>query len=511
MQRAGFRAPLRALGVRHAGSLGTFPGPKGPFETRLFINNEFVNAKQGKTFPTVNPATEEVITEVQRATSEDVDVAVAAAKAAFEEGSPWRESTGHDRRDALWKLATLIEENTEYLAAVESLDNGKPFKNAGYSAHTDLSLVVQCLKYHAGWAEKAGGRSVPLDNKMFGITRHEPVGVCGQIIPWNFPLNMLAWKLGPVLAAGCTTVVKTSEKTPLSALAVCKLIQESGVLPPGVVNMLSGYGPEAGTPLALHPDVDKIAFTGSSAVGHKIVEYSAQSNLKKVTLELGGKSPLIVLPDADLDQAAMAAHIGLFLNHGQCCCAGSRTFVHEDIYDAFVAKVVELARNWKTGDPTQFDTMQGPVVDKIQFDKIMGYIEKGKAEGAKLETGGDRAFDSGYYIQPTVFTGVEDGMTIAQEEIFGPVMSVLKFRDFDEALKRANATKYGLGAAIASRDIGKALKGAYSLRAGTVWINCFNHFDAACPFGGFKESGWGRELGAYGISAYQEVKTIYCP
>lgn len=510
MQRFGLRSTLRALGSRRAGSLGAFPGPQGPFESRLFINNEFVNAAAGKTFETVNPATEAVISQVQSAEKADVDIAVAAAKAAFEEGSAWREMPSSGRRNCLLKLAQSIEDNTEYLSALESLDNGKPFKNAAYSAQIDLALVVQCLRYYAGWADKAGGKTIPVDGKMFCFTRHEPVGVCGQIIPWNFPLLMMAWKLGPALAAGCTIVMKTSEKTPLSALAVCKLIQDSG-LPPGVVNMLSGFGREAGEPLALHEDVDKVAFTGSSAVGHRIVELAAKSNLKKVTLELGGKSPLIVMPDADIEQAVMAAHIGLFLNHGQCCCASSRLFVHEDIYEQFVAAATEKAKQWKTGDPTLPDTMQGPIVDKIQFDKVLGFIEKGRSEGAKLVAGGARAYSTGYFVQPTVFRDVDDQMTIAKEEIFGPVMSILKFKDMGDAIKRANNTKYGLAAGICTRDVGTAIRMANSLRAGTVWVNCFNHFDMAAPFGGFKESGWGRELGEYGMSNYQEVKTVYIP
>lgn len=510
MRRFSFRGPLRTFSARQLGSLGSFPGPQGPFETRLFIDNEFVDAQGGRTFETVNPATEKVISQVQRAEKADVDIAVAAASAAFEEGAPWRETSGHDRRDALLRLAQLVEDNTEYLAALESLDNGKPFKNSAYSAHVDLALVVQCLRYYAGTAEKTCGKTIPVAGKMFCYTRHEPIGVCGQIIPWNFPLLMMAWKLGPALAAGCTVVMKTSEKTPLSALAVCKLIQQAGI-PPGVVNVLNGYGPEAGEPLALHPDVEKIAFTGSSAVGHKIVEFAAKSNLKKVSLELGGKSPLIVLPDADIKQAVMAAHIGLFLNHGQCCCASSRLFVHEDIYEEFTAEAAKAAAGWKVGDPTASDTMQGPIVDKMQFDKVMGYIEKGKNEGAKVLAGGARASDTGYYIQPTVFRDVDDNMTIAKEEIFGPVMSILKYKDLGDAIKRANATKYGLAAGLCTRDIGKALRTAHSLRAGTVWVNCFNNFDMAAPFGGFKESGWGRELGEYGLSNYQEVKTVYMP
>jgi len=338
----------------------------------------------------------------------------------------------------------------------------------------------------------------------------EPVGVVGQIIPWNFPLLMQAWKLGPALACGCTVVMKSSEKTPLANLAVCKLIKEAG-FPAGVVNLLSGYGPTVGEPLALHMDVDKVAFTGSSAVGRKMMEYSSKSNMKRVTLELGGKSPLIVMEDADIEQALGAAHIGLFLNHGQCCCASSRLYVHEKIYDQFVEAAVEKAKGWKVGSQFDESTMQGPQVDKIQFDKIMSYIEAGKQEGASLKTGGARHGDKGFFVQPTVFADVKDDMKIAREEIFGPVMSIIKFSDVNDAIKRANNTAYGLAAGICTRDVGNALLAASKVKAGTVWVNCYNSFDAAAPFGGYKESGHGRELGEAGLDNYLEVKTVHIP
>jgi aldehyde dehydrogenase (NAD+) len=481
----------------------------GKVETRLFINNEFCKSAAGKTFPCVNPATEEVVCHVEEATAADVDLAVKAASAAFALGSPWREGDATVRRDLMLKLADLLERDSAYLRDLEALDNGKPAQKAmrGYGSFMDVRLTVQCIRYYAGHADKVCGKTVPVDGKFLNMTLHEPVGVVGVIIPWNFPVLMMAWKLGPILATGCTCVIKTSEKTPLSALHVAKLIKEAG-FPPGVVNVLSGFGPSAGEPLARHMGVHKVAFTGSTAVGKLIQKCSAESNLKKVTLELGGKSPLIVCDDADLDQAAMAAHIGLFLNQGQCCCASSRLFVQEGIYDAFVAKVVAHARSLKAGSQFDDDTTHGPQVDDLQFNRVMGYIESGKKEGAKVLCGGDRLGSKGYFIQPTVFADVKDEMKIAQEEIFGPVMSILKFKTLDEVIERANKTVYGLAAGVCTRDIGKALKLAKAVRAGTVWINCYDQFDAASSFGGFNQSGVGRELGEYGLWNYIEVKTL---
>lgn len=502
------KAPT-AGGLPTAG-LGTFSA-KGPFETRNFINGEFVKSRSGKIFSTINPATEEVIAQVEDSNAEDVDIAVAAAREAFDNyDGPWKQMDASGRRNLLFALAKKIEENMDYLAQLESLNNGKPYKNAGYNSLADVHMTIQTYRYYAGWAEKCQGKTIPVDGEMFCFTSHEPVGVCGQIIPWNFPLLMQAWKLAPALATGCTVVLKTSEKTPLSGLAVAKLIQEVGY-PAGVVNIISGFGPSVGEPLALHMDVDKIAFTGSSAVGHKIVEYSARSNLKRYSLELGGKSPLIVLPDADLQQAVEAAHIGLFLNHGQCCCASSRLFVHEDIYDTFVERAAAAAKAWKVGDQFSSSSMQGPLVDKTQFDKVMGYISTGKEQGARLVAGGGRHGEQGYFVEPTVFADVEDDMTIAKEEIFGPVMSIIKFSDVRDAIKRANASKYGLAAGVCTRDIGNVFAISEKLRAGTVWVNCYNNLSMMAPFGGFKESGSGRELGEYGLSAYTEVKTVYMP
>lgn len=483
-----------------------------PLRTQLFINNEWVDAKGKKTFETVNPVTEEVIATVQEASDEDVDDAVKAATEAFK---TWRKSDGSLRRDLLLKLADLVEKNRARLAEVESLDNGKP---AHVADGVDIGYVIECFKYYAGWADKIGGKTIKPtqgSSDIFSFTWHEPVGVVGAIIPWNFPLLMQAWKLGPALAMGCTVVMKLSEKTPLSGLLMCDLIKEAG-FPPGVVNVVNGYGPTTGNAIAAHPDIRKVAFTGSSAVGHKIAETSAKTNLKRCTLELGGKSAMIICKDADLDQAAQAAHIGLFVNMGQCCCASSRIFVQEDVHDAFVGKVVAMAKRLRTqGDTTSETDVPicdlGPQVDKIQFDKVLGYIEAGKQEGAKVATGGGRQGHKGYYVQPTVFTEVTDNMKIATEEIFGPVMQLLKFKTLEEAIQRANKTHYGLAAGICTRDIGTALAAARDLEAGTVWINCYDNFDMAAPFGGFKQSGWGREKGEYALQNYTEVKCVMVP
>jgi aldehyde dehydrogenase (NAD+) len=402
------------------------------------------------------------------------------------------------------RLADLIERNADELAQLETLDNGKPYHVA---RSADLPLTIACYRYYAGWADKVQGKTIPIGGNYFCYTRHEPVGVVGQIIPWNFPLLMQAWKLGPALATGNTVVLKPAEQTPLTALRVGELIQEAG-FPPGVVNILPGYGPTAGGAIAYHPDVDKVAFTGSTEVGHLIMEASAKSNLKRVTLELGGKSPNIVFADADMDQAIEGSHFALFFNQGQCCCAGSRLFVEEKCYDEFVEKSVARAKKRTVGDPFDSNTEQGPQVDQTQFDKVMSYIESGKQEGAALLAGGGRVGDKGFFVAPTVFADVKDEMKIAQEEIFGPVMSIIKFKGLEEVVERANKTMYGLAAAVWTRDIGKAHAIANQVRAGTVWVNCYDVFDAAAPFGGFKQSGIGRELGEYGLQQYTEVKTV---
>ncbi len=473
-------------------------------QTKILIDNRWVDSVSGKTFETINPATGDVLASVAEADAADVDLAVKAARKAFHAKAQWRRMSASERGKLLNRLADLIEANIEELAMLESLDNGKP-RHVARAA--DLPLVIACYRYYAGWADKIQGKTIPINGDYFCYTRHEPVGVVGQIIPWNFPLLMQAWKLAPALACGNTVVMKTAEQTPLSALRVGELIVEAG-FPEGVVNILPGYGPTAGGAIARHMDIDKVAFTGSTEVGHLIMKAAAESNLKRVTLELGGKSPNIVFADSDMDQAVEGSHFALFFNQGQCCCAGSRVFVEEKAYDEFVERSTDRAKRRRVGDPLDRVTEQGPQVDNDQFNKVLSYVQSGKQEGAKLMCGGERVGERGYFVAPTVFADVKDDMKIAQEEIFGPVMSILKFKDMDELVDRANQTIYGLAAAVWTRDIGKAHHIANNVRAGTVWVNCFDVFDAGAPFGGFKQSGIGRELGEYGLQQYSEVKTV---
>jgi aldehyde dehydrogenase (NAD+) len=471
--------------------------------TKLLIGNQWVPSESGKTFPTYNPATGEEIAQVAEADSADVDKAVKAARYALERG-PWRKTSASERGRLLNKLADLIEQNADELAALETLDNGMPLTVA---RHVALPLIIAHFRYFAGWADKNQGKTIPINGDYFCYTRHEPVGVVGQITPWNFPLLMYGMKLGPALAMGNTSVLKPAEQTPLTALRLGELILEAG-FPPGVVNILPGYGPTAGAAIADHMDIDKVAFTGSGEVGRLIMQAAGRSNLKRVGLELGGKSPNIVFADADMDQAIEGCHFALFFNQGQVCCAGSRLYVEEKIYDEFVEKSVARAGRRTVGDPFDASTEQGPQIDGTQFDKVMSYIEEGKREGAELLIGGKRVGDRGHFIEPTVFANVQDEMKIAREEIFGPVMSIIRFRDLDEVVERANNTPYGLAAAVWTRDIGKAHAIANNVRAGTVWINCFDVFDAAAPFGGFKQSGIGREMGEYALQQYTEIKTV---
>jgi aldehyde dehydrogenase (NAD+) len=479
------------------------PQPPKVKDQPMLIGGKWVDAQSGKTFETVNPATGEVICRVAEGDKADIDLAVKAARKAFESG-PWPKMPASERGRLLSKLADAIEANLDELAALESLDNGKPVSIA---AAADLPLTVKCYRYYGGWADKIQGKTIPIDGNYFCYTRLEPVGVVGQIIPWNFPLLMQAWKWGPALAAGNCIVLKPAEQTPLTSLYVARLAQEVG-FPDGVINVVPGYGPTAGAALSGHMDVDKVAFTGEGSTGKIVMTAAAQSNLKRVSLELGGKSPNIVFADADLDAATEGAYFGLFFNQGQCCCAGSRLFVEEKVHDKMVDRLLERAKTQKLGDPFDPATTQGPQVSQEQMDRILGYVEAGSKEGAQCRTGGKRFGNRGYFVEPTLFTGVTDEMKIAKEEIFGPVMQVMKFRDVDEVIARGNRTSYGLAAAVWTKDITKAHRIAASLRAGTVWVNCYDVFDAAAPFGGFKQSGIGRELGEYALELYTEVKTV---
>ncbi len=470
--------------------------------TECFIDGSWQPAQSGKTFETINPATEEVLANVAEGDTADVDLAVKAARKAFEDGQ-WSRMDARERGRLMYRLADLLEEEIDDLAALETLDNGKPVKDA---RNADLPLTIDCLRYYAGFADKIHGQTIPVRGNYFSYTRREPVGVVGQIIPWNFPMLMVAWKWGPALAAGCTIVMKPAEQTPLTCLRMAHLAQEAGI-PDGVINVVPGYGPTAGAAIVKHPDVDKVAFTGEYKTA-QIIMQDAAPTLKRLTFELGGKSPNVVFSDADLDAAATGAHFGLYFNQGQCCCAGSRVFVEEKIHEAFVEKVAGMNRQCKIGNPLDRQTTQGPQVDQAQFDKILKYIELGKKEGAACITGGRRSGERGYFIEPTLFDNVSDEMSIAKDEIFGPVMSVLKFKNVDEMIQRANNTDYGLAAAVWTRDIAKAHNFAKKVKAGTVWVNCYDVFDAAAPFGGYKMSGMGRELGEEGLRAYTETKTV---
>jgi len=474
---------------------------------KLLINGELVDAVSGKSFPVYDPSTGQVMAHVAEADAADVDKAVKAARKAFDEG-PWPRMTPSERGRILWKLADLIERQTEQFATLESLDNGKPLTVARVA---DVPLTVDMFRYMAGWATKITGTTIPISfpGEYLSFTLREPVGVVGQIIPWNFPLLMAAWKLAPALATGCTVVLKVAEQTPLTGLRLGELCQEAG-LPDGVVNVLAGYGETAGAALAAHQDVDKVAFTGSTEVGKLIVK-AAAGNLKKVTLELGGKSPVIVLDDADIEQVIPGAAGAIFFNHGQCCCAGSRLMVHQKIFDKVVAGVADQAKSIKLGPGLDPITQMGPLVSDEQFRRVTGYIRSGVEEGAEVVVGGKKGSDNGgYFVQPTVLTKTNPTMKVVREEIFGPVVCAQPITDEDlEAIARdANNTTYGLAASVWSRDISKANKLAKRVRAGTVWVNCHNVFDASLPFGGYKESGWGREMGEFVLNNYTEVKAV---
>jgi phenylacetaldehyde dehydrogenase len=475
---------------------------------KMLINGKWVDSASGKTFQSFNPATGSVLAEVAEGDREDINRAVSAARAAFD-GGPWRRMTPSERGRAIWKLADLIDQHADELALLETLDNGKPLT---ISRAVDIPASAEMFRYMSGWATKIEGSTIPVSvpfppgAQYFAYTLREPIGVVGQIIPWNFPLMMAVWKLGPALAAGCTIVLKPAEQTPLTALKLGELISEAGI-PDGVVNIVPGFGETAGAALAAHPDVDKVAFTGSTEVGKMILQ-AAAGNLKKVSLELGGKSPNIIFKDADLEQAISGAASAIFFNHGQCCCAGSRLYVEQSIFDKVSEGVAEQAQKIKVGSGLDPATEMGPLVSDEQLNRVCGYLESGVTEGARTLVGGKKIGAEGYFVEPTVLVDVKPQMKVVQEEIFGPVVVATPFKEPEEVLPVANDTIYGLAAGVWTRDISKAHRLASELRAGTVWVNCYNVFDAALPFGGYKQSGWGREMGKEALELYTEVKAV---
>ncbi len=476
---------------------------------QLFIDGKWVAPALGESFAVENPANGDTVAQVAKGTAADVDKAVVAARKAFE--GPWSKLTPSERSKLIWRLADLIDENAEDLAQIESIDNGKP---VGVALAADIPLSSDIFRYMAGWATKVAGKTFPISvpytpgAEYLAFTKKEPVGVVGQIIPWNFPLLMAAWKLSPALAAGCTVILKPAEQTPLSALKLAELINKAG-FPAGVINIITGFG-DAGAHLAKHPGVDKVAFTGSTEVGRSIVQ-SAAGNLKKVTLELGGKSPNIIFDDADLDQAIPGAANAIFFNHGQACCAGSRLYIHEKIFERVVEGIANIAKSFTLGDGLSESTMMGPLVSKEQLEKVCGYIDSGVKAGAKLRAGGERLKRAGYFVQPTILTNVKPEMKVVCEEIFGPVVVAMPFNNMDDLIKQANNSEFGLAAGIWTRDIAKAHKVAGLIKAGTTWINCYNIFDSALPFGGYKQSGWGREMGEEAVQLYLETKSVCLP
>ncbi|MGH8908490.1 MAG: aldehyde dehydrogenase family protein [Egibacteraceae bacterium] len=475
---------------------------------QLFIGGQWVDAASGETFDTPDPATGEKLATVASGGAEDIDRAVRAARRAFEEG-PWSTMTASARGRIVWRIGDLLLERLEEFAQLESLDNGK---SVAVARIADVPLAADTFHYMAGWATKLQGSTLNLSvpfmpgAQFHAYTLREPIGVVGQIIPWNFPLLMAAWKLAPALATGNCVVLKPAEQTPLTALLLAQLIAEAGV-PDGVVNVVTGFGETAGAPLAAHDGVDKVAFTGSTEVGKLIVQ-AAAGNLKKVTLELGGKSPNIVLADADPELATVGAANAIFFNHGQCCVAGSRLYVHADHFDEVVGGVAEIAKGIKLGAGMDETTQMGPLVSDEQLERVTGYLDSGRADGAEIMTGGMRQGSEGYFVEPTVITNTRPDMAIVREEIFGPVVVAEPFSDLEEVAATANDTTYGLGAGVWTRDVSKAHAMAKLLRAGTVWVNCWNVFDPAMPFGGYKQSGWGREMGYEGVEAYTEVKSV---
>ncbi len=469
---------------------------------RLYIGGQWTDAAAAGTFTTVNPSTEEPITQVAEGRAEDIDRAVAAARQAFE--GAWGRMSAADRGRMLWAIGDRIESQSAEIAEIETLDSGKTITEA---SRVDVPMAADCFRYFAGWATKIEGETVPVRAPCFGYTLREPLGVVGQIIPWNFPFLLAAWKVAPALAAGNTIVLKPAEQTPLSALRLARIAGEAG-LPAGVLNVVTGFGPTAGAALVDHPGVDKIAFTGSTSVGREIMRRGAAS-LKRLTLELGGKSPNVVFADADLDLAVRGASNAIFYNKGEVCTAGSRLFVEEPLHDAFLDKLTAFTSRLPQGDPLDPKTRLGPQVSEAQMTRVLAYVDKGRREGARLITGGERAPGKGYFVRPTIFDDVRNDMTIAREEIFGPVLSVLRFRDLEEVARAANDTPYGLAAAVWTKDIKKAHRVARLLRAGTVWINTYGLYDSAMPFGGYKMSGFGRELGRHGLMEYTQTKSVW--
>lgn len=467
----------------------------------LFINNEFVKSSTGETFAVTSPLTEEEITHIYEASVEDIDRAVNAADKAFH--SLWSTSDPAERGKVLFKLAELVEENAETLAFIEALDNGKSLA----CSRGDVALTAAYFRSCAGFADKIRGNVIETGDTHFNYTRREPIGVCGQIIPWNFPLLMASWKLGPVMATGCSTVLKTAELTPLLALFLAKLIKQAGV-PPGVCNIVSGYGKTTGAAISAHPKIKKIAFTGSTAIGRTIMKAAADSNLKKVTLELGGKSPNIVFNDCEVEETIKHLVAGIFYNTGEVCCAGSRIYIQEEVYDTIIAKFKEAAENIKVGNPFDEDTFMGAQASKMQLDKILHFIDVGKKEGATVVTGGERLGNKGYFIKPTIFGDVTEEMQIVREEIFGPVVTVSKFKTVDEVVKLANDSDYGLAAGVHTTDLNKAIQVSSRLNAGTIWVNTYNDFHPMVPFGGYGQSGIGREMGAEALDNYTQIKAV---
>ncbi|HYS22189.1 MAG TPA: aldehyde dehydrogenase family protein [Gemmatimonadales bacterium] len=473
-------------------------------KTDLFINNEWRPALSGQRFPVVNPATEEVIADVAAGDAADIDNAVAAARACFESAG-WRDLSARKRGRLLVKAGDLLESRLEEFARLETAHNGKTL----FESKIELGMTVSTLRYYGGWADKITGDTLPVDGPFFTYTLREPIGVVGAIVPWNFPLNIASWKFAPALAAGCTIVLKPASETPLTALAFAELVVEAG-FPPGAFNVVPGAGKTAGAALVRHPDVDKISFTGSTEVGRQIMKLAADTN-KRVTLELGGKSPNIIFADADLKAAVRGAQTGIFYGKGEVCAAGSRLLVERTVHDQVVTQLAEGAKKLTPGDPLDKNTRLGALVSKRQQETVLSYIQKGVDEGAQLVAGGKavKPNGKGYYVEATVFDGVEPAMTIAREEIFGPVLAVLSFDDFDHGMKLANQTVYGLAAGIWTKDIQKAHRAARAIRAGTIWINSYNFYDPGAPFGGFKASGFGRDLGREALDGYLETKTVW--